>query len=285
MLENKKWLAYWQLMRADKPIGIYLLMWPTLWALFLAAKGAPTFSILVIFMAGVVVMRSAGCVINDYADRNVDGSVERTAQRPLATGSVSEKEALVLFSVLITIAFCLVLMLNWQTIALSVGALALAACYPFMKRYTHFPQVVLGAAFGWSIPMAAMATLETVPIYIWVLFAANVFWTVAYDTYYAMVDREDDVKVGVKSTAIAFGRYDLVIIAVLQVVTVILLFWVFKQAQLNEYAFIGLGLASVGFCLILWQAKNRDKRKLFKSFLDNHYIGAIICLSIVVGLL
>jgi 4-hydroxybenzoate polyprenyltransferase len=271
-------------MRLDKPIGIYLLMWPTLWALFLVAEGRPPLSILFIFLAGVVLMRSAGCVINDYADRNVDGKVERTKNRPLAKGIVSAKEALVLFGVLVGLSFALVLMLNMQTIYMSFGALALAACYPFMKRYTHFPQVVLGAAFGWSIPMASTALIGHVPYWVWILFAANLAWTVAYDTLYAMVDRDDDLKIGVKSTAIAFGTYDLLIVGGLQVLTIGLLVWVFQIKLLSQWAYVVLLLAALGFSLILKQCRERDKNALFDGFLKNHYIGAIIWLSIVVGL-
>jgi len=217
------WKAYAQLMRLDKPVGIYLLLWPTLWALLMAAQGLPPLGITVIFVAGVVVMRSAGCVINDYADRNVDGRVKRTTQRLLATGEATPKQALQLFGALIVIAFILVLFLNWQTIALSVVALMLAASYPFMKRYTHLPQVVLGAAFGWSIPMAFMAVQETVPTYAWWLFIANLLWTVAYDTMYAMVDRDDDLQIGVKSTAILFGKNDVLIVMLLQACALIIL--------------------------------------------------------------
>ena len=215
--------AYVRLMRLDKPVGIYLLLWPTLWALLIASQGLPAWDITLIFVAGVVVMRSAGCVINDYADRKVDGSVKRTAQRPLATGEVTAKQALQLFGALVAIAFILVLFLNWQTIALSVAALVLASSYPFMKRYTHLPQVVLGAAFGWAIPMAFMAVLETIPDYGWWLFVANLTWTVAYDTMYAMVDRDDDLQIGVKSTAILFGKNDVRIVMGLQVVTLAIL--------------------------------------------------------------
>ncbi|MEC8417636.1 MAG: 4-hydroxybenzoate octaprenyltransferase, partial [Pseudomonadota bacterium] len=195
-MKSPQWNAYARLMRLDKPVGIYLLLWPTLWALLMAGQGFPPLDISIIFVAGVIVMRSAGCVINDYADRKVDGSVKRTAQRPLATGEVTAKQALQLFAALIAMAFVLVLFLNWQTIALSVVALLLASSYPFMKRYTHLPQVVLGAAFGWAIPMAFMAVLETVPTYAWWLFVANLLWTVAYDTMYAMVDRDDDLQIG-----------------------------------------------------------------------------------------
>ena len=215
-MTQHNWGAYARLMRLDKPIGFYLLLWPTLWALLIASQGMPALDIAAIFIAGVVVMRCAGCVINDYADRKVDGNVKRTATRPLATGEVTAKQALQLFALLIGIAFVLVLFLNWQTIALSVVALLLAASYPFMKRYTHLPQVVLGAAFGWAIPMAFMAVLETVPAYGWWLFIANLTWTVAYDTMYAMVDRDDDLNIGVKSSAILFGQYDVMIVMALQ---------------------------------------------------------------------
>ena len=220
-LDALKWQhreAYKQLMRTDKPIGTLLLLWPTYWALWLANGGLPSWHLFVVFSLGVFVMRSAGCVINDFADRKIDGAVKRTATRPLALGKVSAGEALSLFLGLILIAFVLVLTLNWQTIVLSFGALALASCYPFMKRYTHLPQVVLGAAFSWSIPMAFMASQQQVPMIAWWLFAANLIWTVAYDTMYAMVDRDDDLKLGVKSTAVLFADNDRVIIAALNII-------------------------------------------------------------------
>ena len=218
-LSFSNWRAYMQLTRMDKPIGIYLLLWPTIWALVIAAGGLPDLRLSLIFIAGVVLMRSAGCIINDYADRKVDGSVKRTNQRPLVAGTVTEKEALQLFALLVGISFLLVLLLNWQTIALSVVALLLAASYPFMKRYTHMPQAVLGAAFGWGIPMVFAATLGYVPVEGWLLFIANLAWTIAYDTYYAMVDRDDDLIVGIKSSAILFGKNDRLIIGLLQLFT------------------------------------------------------------------
>ena len=271
--------AYARLMRLDKPVGIYLLLWPTMWALLMAAQGLPPLHILVIFVAGVVVMRSAGCVINDYADRKVDGSVKRTAARPLATGEVTPKQALTLFGGLIALAFVLVLFLNWQTIALSVVALLLASSYPFMKRYTHLPQVVLGAAIGWAIPMALMAVLETVPAYAWWLFVANLLWTVAYDTMYAMVDRDDDLQIGVKSTAILFGKNDVRIIMLLQATALIIL-WCIGFVIDATWFYYGAILFSALLCIRQYQLiKRRQREGCFKAFLENHYIGLAITLG------
>lgn len=276
--------AYWQLMRADKPIGIYLLLWPTVWALLLSANGLPDWHITFVFLVGVVLMRSAGCVINDYADRHVDGAVTRTQQRPLASGAATEQEAKQLFALLIILAFLLVLTLNWQTIALSVVALLLAAVYPFMKRYTHLPQVVLGAAFSWSMPMAAMAILEYIPAWIWVLYAANLCWTVAYDTQYAIVDRKDDLQVGIKSTAILFGKYDLTAIALLQGAAVMMLCYVFHHLNLGLFAYLGVNVAVVLFALQYTKTKERDEAACFKAFLNNHWVGLAIALGIFAGL-
>ena len=274
------WGAYARLMRLDKPIGFYLLLWPTLWALLMASQGMPALDITAIFVAGVVVMRCAGCVINDYADRKVDGSVKRTATRPLATGEVTAKQALQLFALLIGIAFVLVLFFNWQTIALSVVALLLAASYPFMKRYTHLPQVVLGAAFGWAIPMAFMAVLETVPAYGWWLFIANLTWTVAYDTMYAMVDRDDDLKIGVKSSAILFGQYDVLIVMALQVFTLITLWCVGLSIGAAWPYFLAVLFAAL-LCVRQYQLiKRRQREGCFTAFLENHLVG----LSVTVGL-
>ena len=266
-------------MRLDKPVGIYLLLWPTLWALLMAGQGLPPLDISIIFVAGVIVMRSAGCVINDYADRKVDGSVKRTAQRPLATGEVTAKQALQLFAALIAMAFVLVLFLNWQTIALSVVALLLASSYPFMKRYTHLPQVVLGAAFGWAIPMAFMAVLETVPTYAWWLFAANLLWTVAYDTMYAMVDRDDDLQIGVKSTAILFGKNDVFIVMSLQTLALSILasIGVAINATWPYYAAIAF---SALLCVRQYQLiKRRQREGCFTAFLENHYVGLTITIG------
>ena len=282
-LEALKWQnidSYKQLMRTDKPIGTLLLLWPTYWALWLANDGLPSWDLLIIFSLGVFVMRSAGCVINDFADRKIDGAVKRTSGRPLAVGKVTSGEALSLFTLLIVIAFLLVLTLNWQTIILSFGALALAACYPFMKRYTHLPQVVLGAAFSWAIPMAFMASQEHVPAIAWWLFAANLIWTVAYDTMYAMVDRDDDLKLGVKSTAVLFGELDRLIIALLNVTFVIIMALIFSAQNVTLYAFIGLALAS---SLLVYQQKLiqlRRREECFKAFLNNHYVGMLIFLGL-----
>jgi len=221
-----KWQAYCRLMRIDKPIGSLLLLWPTYWALWLAGGQIPSLKLLVVFTLGVFFMRAAGCVVNDFADRRVDGHVKRTAHRPLPSGAVTEKESKILFVALVLVSFGLVLTLNAMTIWLSVAALALAWVYPFMKRFTHLPQVVLGMAFGWSIPMAYAAVSESLPLSCWLLFLANICWTVAYDTQYAMVDRDDDLRIGIKSTAILFGRFDKLIIGLLQLATLLLMVWI-----------------------------------------------------------
>lgn len=272
--------AYLNLMRMNKPIGIYLLLWPTIWALLFASDGYPPWDITLIFMLGVIVMRSAGCVINDYADRNIDGEVARTQGRPLVTGQVSAKEALQLFALLIVAAIVLVLFLNWQTILLSVGALFLASIYPFMKRYTQLPQVVLGAAFSWAIPMAFMAIQVQLPMWIWLLYLANLTWTVAYDTQYAMVDREDDLKIGVKSTAILFGRFDLLAISLLQAVTVILLINIGHILQLNLFYYIAVFGVSILFLRQAIQTRTRARKQCFQAFLQNHVIGMIVAIGI-----
>jgi 4-hydroxybenzoate polyprenyltransferase len=278
---NSRHIPYYiQLMRIDKPIGTLLLLWPTYWALWLANAGMPSLTNFIVFTLGVIVMRSAGCVINDFADRKVDGSVKRTAQRPLAVGAISSKEALSLFVLLITIAFLLVLMLSVKTILLSFAALALAFCYPFMKRYTHLPQVVLGAAFGWAIPMAYMASIDAVPLSAWLLFVANICWTVAYDTMYAMVDRDDDLQIGVKSTAILFGQYDRHIIALLNMTFIMLLAIV---AVLSSVALIFWLAITVAISLLIyqqWLIRQRDRMDCFKAFLNNHYVGLVIFIGL-----
>jgi len=273
--KHQQFDAYIRLMRLDKPVGIYLLLWPTLWALIMASQGIPSLDIALIFIAGVVVMRSAGCVINDYADRKVDGSVKRTAQRPLASGALTSTQALQLFALLVGVAFVLVLFLNWQTIALSVVALVLASSYPFMKRYTHFPQVVLGAAFGWAIPMAFMAVLETVPAYGWWLFLANLLWTVAYDTMYAMVDRDDDIEIGIKSTAVLFGHYDVLIISTLQVVTLTILLGVGLHIGATWPYFGSLIIAALLFFRQYQFIKKRQREGCFTAFLESHFVGLV----------
>lgn len=275
-----KFNAYWLLMRADKPIGIYLLLWPTIWALLLAADGLPELPVLMVFVLGVVIMRSAGCVINDYADRHVDGSVERTVNRPLVNGLVTEKEALGLFFVLLFLAFMLVLTLNWQTIALSVVAAGLAALYPFMKRYTHLPQVVLGAAFSWAIPMAFMAINLAVPWWAWLLFISNLVWTVAYDTEYAMVDRDDDIRIGVKSTAILFGQFDKLIIGLLQMTTLLGLTALAYLVDLTWPFYLSIAVSSLLFVYQQQLIRVREKTNCFKAFLNNHYVGMALTLGL-----
>jgi 4-hydroxybenzoate polyprenyltransferase len=267
---------YAKLMRLDRPIGIYLLLWPCLWALWLAAEGPPDWDLLVIFVAGTVLMRSAGCVINDFADRHIDPHVQRTKERPLATGEVSEREALTLFALLCLLAFALVLLTNRLTVALSFGALALAACYPFMKRYTHLPQLVLGAAFSFSIPMAFSAQRNALPEALWLLYLANLLWTAAYDTFYAMVDRDEDVLIGVKSTAILFGRYDRMITACLQIATLLLLVLTGFEFNLGYCYFTSIALASLLFIRQQVMIRTRDRDACFQAFLNNHYVGAII---------
>ncbi|MEH8047449.1 4-hydroxybenzoate octaprenyltransferase [Gallibacterium anatis] len=280
-----KWHSYIQLMRLDKPIGSFLLLWPTLWALFLASNGMPDLKILIIFILGVVFMRSAGCVINDYADRHIDGKVKRTSQRPLATGAVSEKEAKILFVLLILLSFFLVLQLNLYAIVLSVAAAILAFIYPFMKRYTHLPQLFLGAAFGWSIPMAYGATAASLPLSCWLLFLANLAWTIAYDTQYAMVDRDDDLRIGVKSTAILFAEYDNKIIALLQIATLAILVYLGVEQQLSNGYFIGLLPALACFIYQCRLTKRRTREECFKAFLNNNYVGMWIFIAILVGIL
>ncbi|WGE51728.1 4-hydroxybenzoate octaprenyltransferase [Actinobacillus equuli subsp. haemolyticus] len=279
-----KWLAYAQLMRFDKPIGTLLLLHPTLWALFAAADGIPPLSVLVIFVLGVIVMRAAGCVINDYADRHIDGEVKRTSQRPLATRRVTTTEAKILFVLLLCIAFVLDLLLNRYAFLLSFVAVALAIIYPFMKRFTHLPQVVLGMAFGWAIPMAYGAVSESLPLECWLLFFANIFWTVAYDTQYAMVDRDDDLRIGVKSTAILFAQYDNKIIALLQFIALVLLVIFGWISEYHWGYFVVLALSACLFSYQCWLTKHRVREQCFKAFLNNHYFGLGVFLAILVGI-
>lgn len=274
------WQPYWQLARLDRPIGSLLLLWPTFWALWLASDGIPSFSFLVIFTLGVFVMRSAGCVINDFADRHFDGHVKRTAARPLPSGRVSSTKALFFFASLVFIAFLLVLLLNPKTIYLSVGGLALAAAYPFMKRFTHYPQVVLGMAFSWAIPMAFSAVTETLPLSCWLLFLANSVWTVAYDTMYAMVDRDDDVKIGVKSTAIIFGAHDKLIVFILQAATLSLLAVIGWLELLGQWFYLGLLVSAVLFMYQQWLIRHRERTACFKAFLNNNWVGMIIFIGL-----
>ena len=274
-LTPRNWRYYLQLMRLDKPIGTYLLLWPTWWALWLAAEGIPALSMLLVFTVGVVLMRAAGCVINDYADRHWDGAVARTKTRPLASGAVTETEALQLFLLLLLLSASLLVFLNRQTVLLSLVAVLLAAVYPFMKRYTHLPQVVLGAAFSWGMPMAFMAIQLQLPPLLWLLYLANLLWTVAYDTYYALVDRPDDVKVGIKSTAILFGRFALPIIAVLQLLTLLLLMLVGYLAQLHLIYYLSL-IAAAGCFVYQYRLARNSQPGCFSAFLHNHYVGMLV---------
>ena len=274
--------AYIQLMRADKPIGTYLLLWPTLWALWIAAEGVPALDLLLIFSLGVFLTRSAGCVINDYADRHIDGHVKRTHARPLPSGRVTEREAIYLFCGLMLVSFLLVLLTNTMTILMSFGGLALAFIYPFMKRYTHLPQLVLGAAFGWAIPMAFTAIQEQIPLTAWLLYAAKLLWTVAYDTQYAMVDRDDDLKIGVKSTAVLFGRHDKLIVGMLQLATLGVLVWVGQLEQLGVWYHVGL-VAALGFFIYQqWLIRHRERMPCFRAFLNNHYAELAILVALII---
>jgi 4-hydroxybenzoate polyprenyltransferase len=281
-LSVSKWRDYSQLMRMDKPIGTYLLLWPTYWALWLASGGMPALGMVLIFTLGVVLMRAAGCVINDYADRNFDGAVERTKQRPLATGAVSATEALQLFGLLLALSATLLLFLNWQSAALALVAVLLAASYPFMKRYTHLPQVVLGAAFSWGMVMSFMAIQGALPLLVWLLYGANLLWTVAYDTFYAMVDKEDDEKIGVKSTARLFGRYALFIIVILQLGALALLEWAGALAGLGQVFNMALVAALV---LFIYQHRlaRQGRDGCLRAFLNNHYVGLVIFIGVVLG--
>lgn len=276
---------YAQLMRLHRPIGSLLLLWPVLWALWFAGAGRPNALVFVVFVAGVVLMRSAGCVINDYADRGFDPHVERTRDRPLASGRVSPREALVLFVLLSLIAFMLVLSMNRLTILLSFVGAALAASYPFMKRWTHFPQFYLGAAFGWGIPMAFAAQTGALPADAWILFAANIFWAAAYDTAYAMVDRDDDIKIGVKSTAILFGRADRLMVAVFHALTLGLLIWVGARNLLGLPYYMGLA-AAAGLALYQqWLMRARSRDGCFRAFLNNNWFGAAVFAGLVLDYL
>lgn len=282
---RSKWQAYSRLMRTDRPIGSLLLLWPTYWALWIAARGVPDWHILIIFTIGVFSMRAAGCVINDFADRKFDGSVERTKNRPLPRGDVTEKEAKILFAVLVLVSFGLVLTLNTMTIWLSVAGLALAWVYPFVKRVSHLPQVVLGAAFGWSIPMAFAAVSESLPTECWLLFAVNIVWSVVYDTQYAMVDRNDDLKIGVKSTAILFGRFDKMIIGILQLVMILMLLWIGLMVNLSGIFYWSLLLAGALFVYQQRLMADRERDPCFQAFMNNNYVGFILFLGMLVSYL
>lgn len=265
--------AYWRLMRADRPIGTYLLAWPTIWALLIGGNGEPSLKLFVLFMLGTFLMRSAGCVINDFADRNLDGHVSRTHQRPMPAGEVTASEAVLVFGLLLFAAFIVVLQFNTQTVMLSFAAAGVAALYPFCKRWTHLPQVVLGVAFSFGILMAFSAQNSTQWFIAGVLFVTNIIWTVMYDTEYAMADREDDLQVGIRSTAILFGRHDRFIIGLLQLITVALLTYV---AYWFDWSWpLLLALAAIMGLFVYQQLliREREPSQCFKAFLHNHYVG------------
>ncbi|MES9855830.1 MAG: 4-hydroxybenzoate octaprenyltransferase [Sedimenticola sp.] len=276
---------YARLVRLDRPIGILLLLWPAMWALWIAGEGRPPLSILLIFILGVTLMRSAGCAINDYADRNIDGKVGRTCNRPIVTGDVSPKEALGVFAVLVLLSFGLVLLLNIETILLSFIALLLAAFYPFMKRYTHLPQMVLGIAFGMAVPMVFTALTESVSAVGWLLFLATVIWAMIYDTQYAMVDRDDDIKIGVKSTAILFGRHDLLVIALLQLFMIGLLLLIGVKGELGLYYYIGVLFAALLFIYQQVLTKGREPSRCFSAFLNNNILGMVVFVGLLIDYL
>ena len=265
--------AYIRLMRLNKPIGTYLLLWPTYWALFLSAKGWPDIDLLIIFTLGVLVMRSAGCVINDYADRNIDQNIARTKDRPLITGEVSPKAALRLFVFLLIIAFGLVLLTNALTIQLSLIALALATLYPFTKRWTHLPQVVLGLAFGMSVPMAFSAQTGSIPVSAGWIFLATIVWTLIYDTFYAMADRDEDIKIGLKSTAILFAKYDQIFITFLQILLIIVFVVIGNLFDLGSIYYFSLVIILIFMVYHQFLMKKRQKELFFKAFLNNNFIG------------
>jgi 4-hydroxybenzoate polyprenyltransferase len=272
---------YFYLVRLDRPIGTFLLLWPTLWALWIASHGKPDPLVLFVFIVGTVLMRSAGCAINDYADRDIDAHVPRTRQRPVAAGKVSPREALLVFCVLSLIAFGLVLLLNRLTIYLSFGGALLAAVYPFSKRYTHLPQVVLGMAFAWAVPMAFAAQTDSLPKEAWLIYVITVVWAVIYDTMYAMADREDDLKIGVKSTAILFGEADKTILFILQLMMFAGLYLLGKQAGLGKAYYLGMGLAALMALYHQYLIRNREPAKCFRAFLSNNWLGMILFIGIV----
>jgi len=274
---------YIDLTRLNRPIGIWLLLWPTLWAVWIASRGRPDPHLFVIFVAGTVLMRSAGCAINDYADRSFDPHVDRTKQRPLAAGRISTVEALILFAVLSLMALVLALQLNKMTLLLAVFGAFLAVSYPFVKRFLSVPQLYLGVTFGWGIPMAFAAQLERVPRVAWLLVIANMLWVTVYDTIYAMVDRDDDIKVGVRSTAILFGDSDRHVIAALQGMTLLSLYLAGRMLRMGDWYYAGLIAGAIFFVHHLWLIRSRDRDACFRAFLSNHYFGMSVFIGIVLN--
>jgi 4-hydroxybenzoate polyprenyltransferase len=283
MAISPKTSALLQLIRFDRPIGTLLLLWPTLWALWLAAKGVPDYHLLAIFIAGTFLTRSAGCIVNDLADRDLDGAVARTKARPLVTGAVTVVEAITLFVGLLLVALVLVLFTNKLTIMLSLIAVVLASSYPFMKRYTHLPQLVLGAAFSWGIPMAFAAQRDALPPAMWLIYFGNLLWTTAYDTAYAMVDREDDLKVGIKSSAILFGQYDRVMIAILQMASLLCLYLAGFAFDLGIYYNTSLIVAAVLFGYQQYLIRDRHPEACLKAFLHNNWVGMVIFAGVAIS--
>ncbi len=278
--------VYERLMRLDKPIGILLLLWPTLWALWFSSYGTPDWRVVWVFVLGTVLMRSAGCVINDVADRNFDPFVARTRERPLASGKVSLREALILFFALVVAAFVLILPFrSVYLVGLSVAALFLAASYPLTKRFLAIPQAYLGVAFGFGIPMAYVAHLETIPLVAWVLLLANVFWAMAYDTEYAMVDRADDLKIGIRTSAITFGRYDVAAVMLCYAATLATIAWVGRALHMGVFFYAGLVLAAAIAVYHFTLIRHRDPALCFKAFLHNNWLGAAVFAGIVLDYL
>lgn len=280
-LMHVKWNAYWRLMRFDRPIGILLLLWPTLWALWIAGAGSPSIKNVLIFCTGVVLMRAAGCIMNDVADRDFDPHVERTRNRPLASGELTVGQALLAFFVVMSLAFGLVLMTNVLTIKLAFAGAVLAATYPFFKRWTHLPQVVLGLAFGWGIPMAFAAETGRVANVAWLILLINVIWSVIYDTLYAMVDRDDDISIGLKSTAILFGGSDLLVLRILKVSMIVLLVILGLVMQYSWPWFTGVAVATLLFVRQQFKVQNRDRDACFEAFLNNNWVGVTIFVGLV----
>ena len=272
---------YGKLMRVDKPIGIWLLLWPTLWALWLAGEGHPNQGLFVVFVVGVFIMRSAGCVLNDYVDRNIDPYVERTRTRPIASGAVAPMEALTLFVALGLIAIGLATMLNRPAQLLAIVAAGLTVAYPFVKRFVSIPQFILGAAFGWAVPMAFAAQTGQAPQLAWIVFGAAIVWAVIYDTFYAMVDREDDRKIGVKSTALLFGDADLFVIGGLQLIMLMALIFIGTRAELGFWYYLSVACAAGLMGYHQWLARDRQPAGCFAAFLNNHYIGLVVFIGIV----
>ena len=285
MATSPKTHALLQLIRFDKPIGTLLLLWPALWALWLAAQGVPDYTLLAIFLAGTFLARSAGCIINDLADRNLDGAVARTNTRPLVTGEITVREAIALFVALMLLAFILVLFTNRLTVILSIGAVILASSYPFMKRYMQLPQLVLGAAFSWSIPMAFAAQSGALPPALWLVYLGNLLWTMAYDTAYAMVDREDDLKIGIKSTAILFGQYDRLMIALLQLSSLICLYLAGQAFELGVYYNASLVVSAALFGYHQYLIRECKPDECFRAFLHNNWVGMAIFVGVALNYL